>query len=186
LTHSIDDELMAVLASADSAGRERAFRELVRRHAAALTRWVDCVVCDPGHSDDVVQETFLRVFQARERYTPGAAAFRTWLYRIARNRALDGLRAQKRRPVERLASDAGPVLADPSPEATLLARERAERLRAAVETLPPGDREAVLLRYDEELSYDAIADLIGASASAVKQRVFRARKRLRALMEDLS
>lgn len=175
---------MSALSEGTPEARERAFGELVQRNAGPLTRWVSCVLRDPGQVEDVVQDTFLRVFEARERYTPGKASFQTWLFRIARNRALDLVRQGKRRGEERLASDFGAVDPARGPLADLGLRERGALMRSAIDELPAADREVLLLRLDEELSYEEIAGFVESSPAAIKQRVFRARKQLRALLEE--
>lgn len=181
---TLDDTLMSALSEGTGEARERAFQELVRRNAGPLTRWVSCVLRDPAQVEDVVQDTFLRVFEARERYAPGKASFRTWLFRIARNRALDLVRQAKRRGEERLASDCGAVDPAHGPLAELGLRERGALMRSAIDELASADREVLLLRLDEELSYEEIAEFLASSPTAVKQRVFRARKQLRTLLED--
>lgn len=164
--------------------RERALRELVRRHAGPLARALRTLVRDPALVDDLVQETFVRVYEARERWRPGEVGLGAWLYRVARNQALDHLRKTARRatgPIEGsdVAEDPGP-----GPERAVSLRQTAGEVRRAVDALPPQDREVLLLRFDEDRSYEEIAALTGTSAAAVKQRVFRARARVRALLEE--
>jgi RNA polymerase sigma-70 factor (ECF subfamily) len=180
---ALDDALMGALAGPGVA-RERALRELVRRHAAPLARALRTLVRDPALVDDLVQETFVRVYEARERWRPGEVGLGAWLYRVARNQALDHLRKTARRatgPIEGsdVAEDPGP-----GPERAVSLRQTADEVRRAVDALPPQDREVLLLRFDEDRSYEEIAALTGTSAAAVKQRVFRARARVRALLEE--
>ena len=184
MAESLDDKLMATLASSVGSVRERAFRELVRRHALPLTRGLRALLSEGADLEDVVQETFLRVYQARARYEPGQASFATWLQTIARRQALDLLRKRRRRGLEPLEHE--PESRLPTPEARLQGAGLQATVRAAVDRLPPLDREVLLLRHDEELSYDVIAQRLETSPSAVKQRVFRARKRLRELLGEES
>lgn len=179
----LDDALMGALAGGGPA-RERALRELVRRHAGPLGRHLATLLRDHALVEDVVQETWLRVYEARERWRPGDVGLGAWLYRVARNLALDHLRRTARRatgPIEGsdVAEDPGP-----GPVRAAIGRQAADAVRRAVDDLPPQDREALLLRFDEDLSYEAIAALTGSSPAAVKQRVFRARQRVRALLEE--
>ena len=96
---TLDDTLMATLADPNARvdARERAFRELVRRHSAVLAATLRVLLRDGSAVDDALQETFLRVYQASARYAPGGAPFRSWLLRIGRNLALDALRKRARR-----------------------------------------------------------------------------------------
>ena len=178
---TIDDALMESLRSPEGAQRERALRELIVRHGAALTRALGFLISDPATVDDLVQETFLRVFQARDRYISGAASFRTWSRRIARNLALDHLRQQARRG--RSPRAAPPTVdSDLGPLPTLLGQQRAEQVREVVAELPPAERELILLRFEEELSYEAIAEVTGLTQSTIESRLFRARGKLRVLL----
>jgi RNA polymerase sigma-70 factor (ECF subfamily) len=183
---SPDDVLMREIAHAgDAPARERAFRELVSRHGEALHGFVRCHLARPHEVDDVVQESFLRVYLARERYTAGEASFRTWLFRIARNLALDLRRREnvrRARPLE----DEAVVATEPTPGPLdiLTGAEAAAHVREAIEKLPALDREAIVLRFHEDLDYPAIAVVIGGGAVAAKQRVWRAMCRLRKSLDE--
>lgn len=172
---------MRQVAGSDPVARERAFRELVRRHGGAVSRFASSYGLDRAASEDVVQESFLRVYQARDRYrAKGGASFRTWLLTIARNQALDRRRRASRRPAQPLLdpeqagadSDLGPV-------AALLGALDAEAVRAAVAALPDPDREVIALRFYEQLTYAEIGEVVSATSAAVKQRVWRTLQRLR-------
>lgn len=179
LAERTDDELMASIAGATS--RDAAFRELVRRHGAAMTAVARAVLRDRDRSDDVVQEALLRVYEARERWAPGKGSLRAWLLRIARNLALNALRDGKRRGAapldEEAARDDGPP-----PGAALEDDEDVSALREALGALPGADREVLALRYQQGLGFDEIGGVVGSSGAAVKQRAWRALKRLRALL----
>jgi RNA polymerase sigma-70 factor (ECF subfamily) len=172
-----DDALMAWLAGGGAAG-EAAFGELVRRHGAGLARHLRGVTGDEALAEDLLQEALLRVYQARERWTPGQASLRTWLHRVAHNLAIDALRRRKHRGVDALEAAAEELDPGPGPEERLLGRLRGEDVRAALGELPPRDREVVALRFEEDLSHAEIAAIVGGSEGAVKQRVWRALQRL--------
>lgn len=191
LAERTDDELMAAVAS--GARREAAFRELVRRHGAAMTGVVRVVLRDRDRADDVVQEALLRVYQSRERWAPGKASLRAWLLRIARNLALNARRDGARRGAAPLAegdSDEGRGLpADPRatrPDAPLERDEEVAALRAALDGLQAPDREVLDLRYQHGLAFDEIGAVVGSSGAAVKQRAWRALSKLRALLGESS
>jgi len=177
-----DDDLMATVQGARSTRREDAFRELVRRHANTVNAAVRSVLGRTEGAEDVTQEVFLRVYEARERYVPGPAAFRTWLLRIARNAALNQRRRSSIRRARTL-EDAGDVHTDdPGPMTALEHRLDIEAVKEAVEKLPSSEREVVALRFREGLSYEEIGLVTGSGAAALKQKTFRALKRLRALL----
>jgi RNA polymerase sigma-70 factor, ECF subfamily len=180
---SIDDALIEqVSGSADPRVRERAFRELVRRNAEALTCFLSTYQPDASERDDVVQETFLRVYMARERYTPGKAKFRTWLFTIGRNIALDQRRKRQRRPAEALGEDPqGDSGSGPIKHA--IQGQEAAGVREAIARLPVAEREVVALRFYEDMSHSEISGVVGSSPAAVKQRIWRAMHTLRALLQ---
>tara|TARA_R110002072_G_scaffold302433_2_gene485371 strand:+ start:848 stop:1402 length:555 start_codon:yes stop_codon:yes gene_type:complete len=177
---SSDDDLMARLSDSPRAAQEAAFRELVSRHSRGLRSFVAPLV--GSRADDVVQETFLRIYQHKSRYRQAPTSFRSWAYRIARNLALNSQRKEGRiRPLEA----ASPPL-DPSraPSSGLDDQERREELRSALAGLAGKEREVVELRYQRGLSYAEIAEVVGASPAAVKQRAWRALQRLRGELQE--
>lgn len=158
-------------------GDATAFDALFERWARPLFRYLERMVRDPGAAEELVQEAFLRVYRARERYEPDAR-FSTWLYRIATNLALNELRRPRRRdPHESLDAPEGPSLsADSQPTDEVVdARRRAERLEMALAELPERQRAALWLSAVEGLSYAEVADSLDVSESAVKALVHRAR-----------
>ena len=179
-----DDALMERLRGGSRSARDKAFHELVRRHARGLRAYV-VPIAGSGRADDVVQDTFLRVYQHRDRYRAGPASFRSWAYRIARNLALNSRRKEGRvRPLE----DAGSgrlVAQGRDPQAKLEAALEGEAVRAAVDGLGRADREVIALRFQRGLSYAEIAEVTGASPAAVKQRAWRALRRLRQTLEPV-
>lgn len=177
-----DDELMASLLGPLGAARDEAFRELVRRHAATVQGFVRALLGTRGDAEDVTQDVFLRVYQARERYAPGKAAFRTWLLRIARNLALNRRRDGARRRTGALEEADEVSDGEPGPARALEARLELDAVAEAVEQLPEGERELVALRFREGLSYEEMESVMGSGAAALKQKTWRALQRLRALL----
>jgi RNA polymerase sigma-70 factor (ECF subfamily) len=181
----LDNALLEQICGSSERGvRERAFRELVRRHAGPLQRFLRAYQSDMSARDDLVQETFLRVYQARERFSPASGAFQTWLFTIGRNLAFDARRRERSRPTQALESGMGGVDSGSGPLQALVGAQEATVLRNALELLPEADLEAVRLRFYEDLSYADIAAIVGASPAAVKQRVWRAMGKLRTLLQE--
>jgi len=161
-------------------GDADAFDALFRRWSGPLLRYLERMLRDLAEAEELVQEVFLRVHRARDRYTP-EARFSTWLYRIATNLALNELRRPRRRAVHRSAEgEAAPPLAghEPSPERVVDARRAAAALRRELERLPDKQRAALCLVAVEGLSYAEVAEALGVTQKAVKSLVHRARSAL--------
>src|SRR6516225_5629795 len=177
-----------------SRGDTESFEALLRRHRTPLLNYFSRMVQDPALAEDLAQELFLRVYQARERYQP-EAMFTTWLYRIATNLALNAIRDRK--PAEVAAEHAGEDLRDgepwvarwpdprPTVEQRLIQADRERMVRNAVEALPEKQRAAVILHKYQEVDYRQIAKILEVSESAVRSLLFRAYETLRARLEPL-
>ena len=125
--------------------------------------------------EDVLQETFLEVFRSMSRYAARSSLV-TWCCAIASHVALGHLRGRRRRPMVELTDDL-PALA-PDAERVTLAREAARRLYTALDKIDPTQRIAFALAVVDGKSLQEVAELTDASLSAVKTRVWRARKEL--------
>jgi RNA polymerase sigma-70 factor, ECF subfamily len=169
-----DCELMLAVKQGD----RESFEVLHRRHKVSVQRLLSRMTRDAAVAEELSQEVFLRVYQARERYEP-TASFHTWLYRIAFNRALNWMRSQKAaRGVTSYDipdSQLRRTLADgvPSPERQSLRRETIEAVRQAIEELPERQRTALVLHKYHDMEYVQIAARLGISLSAVKSLLFR-------------
>ena len=178
------------LVAAAAAGDRGAFEELVRRHQTRIVNYAMAIVKDPADAEDVAQETFIRAYRSLARFR-GDSSFKTWLYTIATNAARTGLERRGRRGrVEdgSLDDETGPLAAADVPageadaETALVRREAIDRALAA---LPADLRVAVVLRDVEGLDYKEIAAATGAPIGTVESRIFRARRRLRPLLQPL-
>ena len=169
-------------------GDESALGQLYRRLAAGLLRYLERIVREPAVAEELVQETFVRVLDARERYAP-EARFSTWLFHIARNLAHNELaRSRSRHPhlsADEPATDraSGPpalvlVASQPDPDDAVDARREHARFAEALATLPERQQTALWLAVVEGQSYEEIAALLGSSVQSVKNLVHRARANL--------
>lgn len=149
---------------------------LVARHQGPLVGYLTTIVNDAERARDLAQETFLKVFRYAAGYRTHSR-FTTWLYHIARNVARDELRARRRRPHHYAASDAGLEQAPARAPAIEEAVARREAVMAALEELPARDRQLIVLRDLEGLSYEEIADRTGIRLGTVKSGLSRARTR---------
>lgn len=161
------------------AGSVAAFQALYDRHSRAVFNFLLRLTGDRQIAEDLLQETFLRVFSHREDYRP-TAAFRTWLFTIARNLAIDQLR--QRSGSEELETAERVVDPGATPLQQAEAQELSDRLQAAVLRLPPSQREVLLLSRFAGLSHEEIAQVTGASPAAVRVTLHRALRRLRGLL----
>lgn len=162
-------------------GDREAYSALVTRHQDDLFRYARSMDIDADTARDLVQDAFVKG------YTSLASCrdpehFGTWVFRILRNRCLDWLKNVRRRRVP--LDDV--VLPDgrEGPDGEVALEELGDRLRRALDGLTPDLRDAFLLKHLEERSYDEMAELAGASVSAMKMRVHRAREALRNGLRD--
>jgi RNA polymerase sigma-70 factor (ECF subfamily) len=164
-------------------GDARAFEVLVRRHRTPLFSFLLRLTRDRARAEDLCQDTFLKVVRASDAWAP-RARFQTWLYAIARNQAVDDARRQTFRRAEPLdgreAAEAasGDAAPDRAADGALLR----PRLEAALDALPPEQREVFLLREHAGLRFHEIAEVTGVAQNTVKSRM---RYALDALRETL-
>ena len=155
-------------------GDEFAFVALYDRHKAAVYGYAAKMLLSRAAAEDVVQETFARAYEHRERLV-SAGAFRSWVFTIARNQCLNALARAEREPA--LREDAPDSPAPGTPFSTLLKSEQAALVHRALDALPPAYREVLILREYQNLSYDEIAAVTRSTVSAVKSRLFKARRK---------
>jgi len=167
-----DEQLMLAF----STGSTDAFAELFLRYKQPLFGFYRRRLADPAHAEELTQETWVALLRAASRYQP-TALFRTYLYAIA----FKILRAHRRKAAFR-ATFFGHPKSIPDP-AKRDATESGLWVRRAVEKLGRIDREILLLREFEQLSYAEIADLLHLPVNTVRSRLFRARTALRKLLE---
>jgi len=174
----VDDDVRLMLAF--RSGDDRAFDALFERWAGRVLRFLERMVSESSVAEDLVQETFLRVWRARERYEP-EARFSTWLFTIAGNAARNELRRPFRRAAHESVDDneAGAALdlaaEDPPSDELVDARRAGQGIEAALAGLPERQRQALWLRAVEGLSYAEVADALATSEKSVKALIHRAR-----------
>jgi RNA polymerase sigma-70 factor, ECF subfamily len=173
-----DEQLMLAYRQGDAA----AFERLYARHKGPLYRYVLRSIRDRGAAEELYQEIWMRVIEARGRYTV-QAKFTTWLYTIAHNRMTDHWRKRGLQLVELDGADPpAPAAYEPGPRAE--ARQGAERLLAALAALPEAQREAFLLHEETGMSVAEIAAATGTNEEAVKSRLRYALAKLREAIAD--
>jgi len=182
-TDELDRTAMVRLA----AGYDAALNDLMERHAPAVYRFLGRMLNNDDDANDLAQETFVRVFQARKSFNADKR-FSTWLYTIAANLARNQIRWRSRHPnvsLESKLDSEETSLAEiisstaPTPNEEVLSAERVAAVRAAVNTLPADMREAIVLCEWEELSMAEAAAILKTTPKAIESRLYRARQMLR-------
>jgi RNA polymerase sigma-70 factor, ECF subfamily len=167
-------------------GDDSAFAEVYDELSTRLFRYLVRLARDEARAEDVLQQTFLQMHDARGRFLVGADVV-PWAYSIARRLFIDGTRRRKRDHLHDEYMDersAGQNTA-PSGEAIAEARELSDALRARLDTLPELQREAFRLVREEGLSIADAAEILGTTQAAVKLRAHRAYESLRDVLAEL-
>jgi RNA polymerase sigma factor (sigma-70 family) len=174
-----DEELM----TAYVAGETGAFELLFQRYAQVLYRVVRRRLASDADAHDVVQQTLLQLHRARHDFRSGAP-LRPWLFTIALNLVREHHRRRGRRREQPLdeAKRAEQASPEPLPEAAREAGERLARVRSALSSLPEPQRSVIELHLFDELPYEEIALIVGASVAAVRVRAHRGYERLREIL----
>ncbi len=199
-TRSVED---AHLVREVAAGSQDALAALYDRHGDAVFAAASRLTSDRQVAEEVVQETFLALWNRAELFDPATGSLAAWLHTIARNRTVDRLRAAGRRPnlvalssasgidehdtaaLERIVARGrvvGGADLGPDPEAALQSAELRASLRDALATMPETERTVIELAYQDELSQTEIAGRLGWPLGTVKTRTRRALQRLRAVL----
>jgi len=176
------------------AGKEAAYRELLRRYERPVFSLIYRMVRDQALAEDLAQDTFVKVLNALESYRP-EYKFSSWVFKIANNVAIDQLR---RRELDTLSLDGAPgartqeeveatalqaVDRTETPLAELESRELGSRIEQAIAKLRPEYRSCILLRHVEGRSYEEIAEALDLPLGTVKTYIHRARHELRQYLE---
>jgi RNA polymerase sigma-70 factor (ECF subfamily) len=162
-------------------GDAEAFGQLVVYYQQTAFNVAYRMIGDRQEAKDVAQEAFIKIYQTLDRFDL-QRPFAPWLYRIVTNTALNWI---KRRQPETGIDEGVPLIEpSPGPEAQTIAADTSARLRAAIATLPPNYRAAIELRHFQGLSYKEMSDVLDAPLSDVKSWLFRARRKLRQVLEE--
>jgi RNA polymerase sigma-70 factor (ECF subfamily) len=166
------------------AGDVEAFAVLVGRYYDRYARYAVHMVGNREDAEEALQDAFLRAYRSLERYEE-RERFGAWLFRILVNQCRTKAAGRRRRErafpdVDAAELDAAELAGDPTADQ----HDLRDRLERALAQLPPEQREAVVLRYGEDMTYEDMAAVTGAGVSALKMRVKRAFGRLRELLQE--
>ena len=191
-----DEELMAAVVLGDP----HAYQALVRKNLPAISRYALRLVGSRSESEDIAQETFLRLWTTARKWDPAKAKLTTWLHRITHNLCIDFLRKQKRVSLEpdfdsevsseeaRNGQFSNALRESAEAQGDSPNREAREaELRAldrALNTLPEAQRSALLLCHYQGFSNKEAADIMGSSVQALESLIARAKRGLRTQLKD--
>lgn len=176
-------------------GNKTAFEQLVRRHGGSLLGYLTRLTGNQAQAEDVFQETFRRVHE--KAHTLRGTGFKSWLFRIATNAAMDGMRRRNAMrtislnqgqdcpggcgsSVDLAVADSG---CEPSRQAVLA--ETRQQVRSCIDSLPDKQRTTLVLAYYEQLSYSQVAEIMNCSVGTVKTQMYRALKKLAQKLPEL-
>ena len=175
------------------AGHEAALNELMDRHAGKLFHYLVRSLQDEDDAADLAQETFVKVYQHREKFDP-SQKFTTWLYAIASNLVRDRYRWRSRHPQVSLDAENEQTETnlkdnlstdEPAPDEQMQSEERSVTVREAVAALPRELSEPLILAVYQGQSQAEIAEILKCSVKAVETRIYRARQHLRTALTEL-
>jgi RNA polymerase sigma-70 factor (ECF subfamily) len=183
-----EDKELIVLAQK---GDERAYRTLLTKYERAVFNICLKMVRNREEARDLSQEAFMKVFSMLDRYNP-SYAFSNWLFKITSNLCIDSMR--KRRvstlpmdePIQSSKGEFERQYASPTdtPDKTLAKKERMALLARAIDSLPDHYRIMIVLRHQQDLSYEEIAETLDVPLGTVKARIHRAREMLKSRLEN--
>ncbi len=172
-------------------GDQKAYEELMAKYRGSVLNLVQRMIDSRQEAEDIVQETFIKAFQALTSFNE-EYAFSTWLFKIATNHCIDVLRKRKLqtfsldRPVRTKDGEVHRDFADRSysPDQDAETAEHTRLILQAIEELPEKYRTVINLRHREDCSYEEIAELLHIPIGTVKARIFRAREMLKKKLKE--
>ncbi len=159
------------------AGNADAFHQVLDFHMETVSRYVQRMTYNRADTEDIVQETFLRLWSTRHRYDPAKAKLTTWIHKIAHNLCVDSLRVSK--PELRIIEEP----ATNGPDSDYDQRSQSQIVAQALSQLPERQRSAVVMCHYQGLSNREAAEIIDVSIDALESLLSRGRKQLKKTLE---
>lgn len=178
-TSDIDSAALRAVAE----GNREAYLDIVQRWQARLLNFFYRAIGNHADAEDLTQETLIDLYRAAPRYQP-QGSFQAFIFTLARRRLIDSYRKRSRRPLDFL--DPAAHLLQSQTEAPDHSPEIEEAFHRALAGLPANQRDAILLRQQQELSYEEIANVLQTNLSSVKTWIHRARTHLREALRDFA
>ena len=184
-------ETDSILINQAKSGDDQAYDKLLNKYRNSVYNLVYRMVRDIQEAEDLTQEAFIKAFNSLAQFNE-EYAFSTWLYKIATNNCIDFFRKRKLqtlsldKPIQYKDSEIQHESPDPdlNPEKSILARERSNMIQEAIQTLPEKYYTAIVLRHNDEKSYEEIAEILDLPLGTVKARIFRAREMLNKVLKE--
>lgn len=158
-------------------GNKQAYAHIINKYKNPLYATILRMTKNPQDAQDLVQEAFIKVYYQLGKYN-GKGSFSSWLYRVAINHCMDEFR-KKRYKMKQIEFSEDQVLNPNHPEVIFMKKEKNRQLEKIIGTLPEDERMIILLRYVNELSYSDIGELVQLPVSSVRNKLHRAKKKLR-------
>ncbi len=164
-------------------GNKQAYAKIINKYKNQLYSTVLRMTKNPQDAQDLVQEAFIKVYHQLDKYDQ-KGSFSSWLYRVTINHCLDEFR-KKRYSFEHVElREESRIENDHHPEIVFLKKEKSRQLERLIATLPEDERMIILLKYANERSYEEISELLGLPLSTVRNKLHRAKKKMRQLVKE--
>ena len=181
----------AALVKQAISGDERAFKAIIRRYKNPVAQIVYKLVKDKNQIEDLTQEVFIKAFQHLDDFDY-EHQFASWLFKITNNHCIDYIRKKRLKVYsidEQVKTDDGEMsyeIPDSTyePDLNMLREQKSRLIKQAIDSLPRKYREVIVLRHQEELSYEEIADKTGLPVNTIKVQLFRAREMMYKFLKD--
>lgn len=158
-------------------GNKQAYAHIINKYKNQLYATILRMTKNPQDAQDLVQEAFIKVYNQLGKYDQ-KGPFSSWMYRVAINHCMDEFR-KKHYQMKQVEVNDEKVINPNHPEIIFLKKEKRRQLERLIGTLPEDERMIILLRYVNELSYDEISDLAEIPLSQVRNKLHRAKKKMR-------
>ncbi len=156
-------------------GNKQAYGQIIDKYKNPLYGTILRMTRNPHDAQDLVQEAFIKVYEQLDKYK-ATGSFSSWFYRVAINHCMDQFRKKRHKQSD---IDTEVIQDNRHPEVLFLKREKSRQLERLIATLPEDERMIILLRYGQELSYQEISDVLHLSLSDVRNKLHRAKKKMR-------
>lgn len=164
------------------AGDKKAYTQIINEYKNPLYATILRMTRNPQTAQDFVQEAFIKIYEQLPKYD-GKGSFKSWLYRVAINFCIDEFRKKSYQMKQAELQD-DQLVNESHPEVIFLKKEQSRQLEKLIATLPELERMILLLRYVNELSYTEIADLLHIPLSDVRNKLHRAKKKMRNQVQE--
>jgi RNA polymerase sigma factor (sigma-70 family) len=159
------------------AGDKQAYSHIINKYKNRLYATILRMTKNPQDAQDLVQDAFIKVYRNLDKYD-ASGSFSSWLYRVSINHCMDEFR-KKRYSTVQVEIDETKVVNREHPEVVFLKKEKSRQLERLISTLPEDERLIILLRYINEISYEEIGEMIDVPLSTVRNKLHRAKKKMR-------